>query len=214
MQRRLLEPAVEARLGVMSRVGSTAPGAMVRPQRVFLSHTSELREFPSPLSFVGAAESAVARARFAVTDQAYLAAGDRGPARACRQAISESDIYLGIIGFRYGSLAREHPRLSYTELEFATATALRMPRLVVLLDEHGIVPLPADQIIDHLHGTRQAAFRRRLRLESGLTIACVATPQELETAVYQALVEIAHHCSSPLPFRPRGGRPARHAVVR
>ncbi len=50
--------------------GSTAAA----PQRVFLSHTSDLGKYTEPGSFVAAAVEAVLRARHAVTDMAYLAA--------------------------------------------------------------------------------------------------------------------------------------------
>ena len=179
-------------------------------QRVFLSHTNELRQFPRPLSFVAAAESAVARARLCVSDQAYLALGNSRPADSCQHAVRDADVYVGIIGFRYGSVTRDRGP-SFTELEFDTATALCMPRLVVLLDERGVIPLPAEQIIDSSHGSRQAAFRRRLREESGLTIASVTTPWELETVVYQALIEVTRPSRNVAPAPSRGGRPARPA---
>ena len=46
------------------------------PQRVFLSHTSDLGKHTEPGSFVAAAVEAVLRARHAVTDMAYFAARD------------------------------------------------------------------------------------------------------------------------------------------
>ena len=164
---------------------------------MFLSHTSELRQFPAQQSFVAAAESAVIRAQCLVTDMAYFAARDQQPADRCREILEQADVYIGIIGFRYGSLVRDRADLSYTELEFDTATALQLPRLIFLLDEHQQIPLPAEQILDLVHGGRQAAFRRRLLEQAGMTVIRVASPLELEARLYQALVELAPPSAGP-----------------
>jgi hypothetical protein len=168
-------------------------------QRVFLGHTSELREFPRERSFVAAAEAAVMRARLGVTDMAYFTARNQRPADYSRQAVAEADVYVGIVGFRYGSLVQgDEMRRSYTELEFQHATARGMPCLVFLLDENGVVPLPARHIRDLDGGSRQEDFRRRL-LDGPVTVVRVTTPQELEFELHHALIEVLRHLSPADP---------------
>jgi hypothetical protein len=157
---------------------------------VFLSHTSELRQFPAGRSFVAAAEAAVNRAGDVVADMAYFAARDDKPASYCQDRVRVCDVYVGLIGLRYGSPVRDRPEVSYTELEFQAATEAALPRLVVLLDEDAALPIPAAKLLDADPDlqARQRKFRERL-LDAGIMVGKVANPAELEVLLLQALQE-------------------------
>ena len=146
-----------------------------------------------------AASDAVARAGLVVTDMAYFAARAQRPADVCRQEVEKADVYVLIAGFRYGSQVRDRPDLSYTELEFQLATELGVPRLVFLLDEEGVVPLPAKHIRDLGSAERQEQFRRRLLDE--VTVVQISTPQQLEFELHHALVEIRPRQAHGTPVR-------------
>src|SRR5215472_4565818 len=135
------------------------------PRRVLLSHTVELREFPQGRSFVGAAEAAVARAGDAIADMAYFTARDSKPAQYCEAAVRGCDVYVGLIGLRYGTPVRDRPEVSYTELEFDAATEAKLPRLVFLLDEEAALPIPPARLLDQDADRqgRQRAFRDRVQ---------------------------------------------------
>jgi hypothetical protein len=81
--------------------------------------------------------------------------------------------------------------MSYTELEFDTATEAGLDRLVFLLDTGAAdVGIPLSALIDLDFGGRQEAFRRRVR-DSGLTTASFASPAELGQLVERSLQELA-----------------------
>jgi tetratricopeptide (TPR) repeat protein len=164
------------------------------PQRVFLSHTSDLGKPDQPGSFVAAAVAAVNRARHAVTDMAYFAARATSSAAVCVDMVAQSDVYVGIIGLRYGSLVRDRDDVSYTELEFEAAGERGQPRLIFLIREDSDPLPPAGEPLEMR--ARQVAFRRRL-LDAGLTAAEVGSPAELEVALLHALMELAPTPDAP-----------------
>ena len=106
---------------------------------------------------------------------AYFTAREDKPAAYCREQVGRADVYAGIIGFRYGSPVRDEPGLSYTELEFAEAGELGLPRLVFVLDENAVLPLPRVFLSDPVYGERQRLFRDRVQ-DAGITVQLVGSP--------------------------------------
>ncbi len=159
--------------------------------RVFVSHTSELRDFPKGASYVAAVERAISAAGHVTVDMADFGAASQLPARVCADRVRTCEVYVGILGTRYGSPVRDKPELSYTELEFGTATEAGLDRLMFLLDEDAEeVRIPPSALIDRKFGARQDAFRRRVQ-DSGLTTRSFANPAELGQLAERSLRDLA-----------------------
>ena len=159
--------------------------------RVFVSHTSELRDFPAGMSYVAAVERAVSACGHVIVDMADFPATGQVPAELCAERVRGCDVYVGVLGTRYGSPVRDRPEVSYTELEFEAATEAGLDRLVFLLDETAAdVGIPLSALLDHKFGARQDAFRRRVQ-GSGLVTVSFTSPVELGQLVERSLRELA-----------------------
>jgi hypothetical protein len=190
--------------------------------RVFVSHTSELRDYPEGRSYVAAVERAISAAGHVIVDMADFAAAGQAPAQLCAERVRGCEVYVGVLGTRYGSPVRDRPEVSYTELEFDTATEAGLDRLVFLLDTGAAgvgIPIPA--LLDREFGARQDAFRRRV-LDSGLTTQLFANPDALGQLVERSLRDLADTRRrigsgirrEQVPTEPQQGRVAKYATNR
>jgi tetratricopeptide (TPR) repeat protein len=139
---------------------------------------------------VAAAERTISAAGHIIVSMAGFPAADRPAADLCAERVQGCDVYVGVLGTRYGSPVRGRPEMSYTELEFGTATQAGMDRLVFMLDMDAEgVAIPLSEIIDLEFGSRQDAFRRRIQ-ESGLVTRSFSSPAELGQLVERSLREL------------------------
>ena len=157
---------------------------------MFISHTSELRDFPAERSYVAEVERAISAGGHVIVDMADFPASDQPAAQLCMDRVCSCDVYVGVLGTRYGSPVRGKPEVSYTELEFDTATDAGKDRLVFLLDTDANVGIPPSALIDREFGARQDAFRDRVRA-SGLVAPPFASPDQLGRLVERSLRELA-----------------------
>jgi hypothetical protein len=116
--------------------------------------------------------------------------------------VGRASVYVGLIGFRYGSPVRDDPERSYTELEFDAATELGLPRLVFLLDEDAVLPLPRTFLADPAFEDRQQAFRARVKA-AGTTVQLVESPDRLETVLFHALTDLGQRLAEEAAARRR-----------
>lgn len=118
----------------------------------------------------------------------YFTARDEKPAQYCMDRVRECDVYVGIIGFRYGSPVRDRSEVSYTELEFEAASQAPPKKRLVFLLSPSVTGVPLETFTDLEYGVRQKAFRTRLS-NVGVTCKPFSDFHELEKLIYQALKE-------------------------
>jgi hypothetical protein len=80
--------------------------------------------------------------------QAKLPSGEDAPVDSFLDDVASCDLYIGILGLRYGYIPTEtsaNPhQLSITELEYRRAGECGIPRLIFLKDESAIPAIQSD----------------------------------------------------------------------
>jgi hypothetical protein len=124
----------------------------------------------------------------------YFGSRPETPRQASLSEVEGSDIYIGIFGFRYGSIDREKGG-SITELEYRKATEKRLPCLIYFKDERAKVSLTDVE-------TRPRARAKLDRLKNELadhhTITRFENPHDLAAKVG---ADLARWMTSVIPAR-------------
>jgi len=134
---------------------------------------------------------ALRKSNYDVRTMEDYVAGDQRPVDKCLDDMSNSDIYVGLFGFRYGYVPQDrtyNPNgLSITELEFRQAESLKKPCLTFIAEEDAGISLKMVDAVtgEGARGERINALRQYL-LAQKLT-SPFSNPHELATLVLAAV---------------------------
>ncbi|MGH6903603.1 MAG: DUF4062 domain-containing protein, partial [Geminicoccaceae bacterium] len=146
--------------------------------RVFLSSTS--RDLAAYREAVHQAIDGLPG--FALVKMEDFGARDASAKDLCARLVRECDLFVGLMGHYYGSCPPGEPA-SFTELEYRTATAARLSRLMFVAPDD--FPIPASLRESDGSFERQQALRREVMADR--VVASFHTPEQLASAVTRAL---------------------------
>lgn len=112
----------------------------------------------------------------AVRGMEQFGARPEGPLDTCLAEVEQSDVYVGILAFRLGSVDQQS-RKSFTQLEYEHAVRLGKDVLIYIADEEKAV-VPAIHFESDARARRRlAAFKEKLR--ENHTVDTFSTPDDL-----------------------------------
>jgi hypothetical protein len=120
----------------------------------------------------------------------YFGSDPTTPIQLSALKVSRSDIYIGVFGWRYGSIDRLS-KMSITEIEYRTALAARLPVLLYLFSEdYAVKP-------NMIETGRGATKIRKLRKEisDNHTVQFFSTPEDLARRVAADLHRLIENSS-------------------
>jgi hypothetical protein len=131
----------------------------------------------------------------------HLSAADDGGLEESMRLVDEADIYLGILGHRYGHIPKRKTK-SITHLEYERATRRRIPRLIFIMHENH--PVRARDVEKGAAAEKLEKFKRRLMGDH--TVNFFESPEHLRSLVASALATCKPELAtgSPHPLEPGG----------
>lgn len=121
-----------------------------------------------------------------------LPASDAGAVAASLAMVDEADVYLGVIGWRYGTVPAGYD-ISITEMEYNRATVRGIPRLMFLMDEEH--PVRGSDVEKGPGAVKLQVFRERLA--STHVVNFFKSPEDLRAQVTNTLAKVK--VTTPVP---------------
>jgi Domain of unknown function (DUF4062) len=135
-----------------------------------------------------AAVSAILKAGHIPAGMELFAAGDESQMETIKRWIDESDVYMLILGGRYGSV-EPRTKLSYTKLEYDYAAETRKPLFAVVITEKALeqkVKAEGMSALDREYPQELKAFREKVL---GRISSFFSSSDDVRLAVYETLAD-------------------------
>lgn len=158
---------------------------MKRKLQVFVSST-----YTDLIQERQAAVSAILKASHIPAGMELFTAGDRSQMTTIKQWIDESDVYMLILGGRYGSL-EPTSGISYTELEYDYAVEQRKPLFAVVITDAALeakVKAGGTAYIEKENPKQLAQFRSKVL---GNISSFFDDPKDIRLCVHESLADMA-----------------------
>jgi hypothetical protein len=120
--------------------------------------------------------------RVTVRGMERFGARPEAPLDTCLAEVDQSDVYVGVLGFRLGSVDQRSGK-SFTQLEYERALARDLAVLIYIADEETALVRHSDIELDVARREALAAFKRALRDRH--TISQFTSPEDLAGKVRQ-----------------------------
>lgn len=122
----------------------------------------------------------------------FFGADNRTPLDVMLDKLSYCQLYIGIIGMRYGSIDKSTQK-SYTELEYEKARELGIPCLIYIIDEENVLISP--KYVDRGDAAESLdKFKNKLRSEH--VVKRFTTPETLGESLQHDLPEIMNRLNA------------------
>ena len=137
-------------------------------------------------------------------------ADERSVRDSCLADVAGCDLYIGIVGMRYGAVAKDKT-CSITHLEYLEARARQIPTWIFVKDGAHVVSTFHDAVSNENPRERIEAFRKSLTsgVDEGSCSAMFTTPADLTVQVFKALsrLRVRQGTPEPAPKAPITGDP-------
>jgi len=132
---------------------------------------------------------------FEILAMEYFGDDPSSSIKLSRSKVKDADIYLGVFGWRYGTVDRA-TKMSVTEIEYRTALASRLPSYNYLLsEEHAVVPAAVET------GSRaHKILKLRAEIQERHVVQFFTTPEDLGR---RATIDVARYLRVPGQRQPK-----------